>query len=374
MTILHVIPFLWSGAGRVLVHVCTAQRQAGAQVHIATSSTSRGCTDWPAYRRALRRAGVIHHRIDTFDRDPSVFWSSVGAVRALCVRLRPDVVHAHAGVPAVVAALARQDLPWRLPVVAQMYSWGPGRAPWMNAMDLWGFRAADAVVCSARAYRTLLRTAGVAASRLHMVDLGVDLPPAGPVAARPVPPKAGALGFVGRIEPRKRQRELVRLLAALSRHRPDATLDLVGPIADAAYAAALHTDVRALGLTGRVRIHGEVEDVWAALGRLDLFVSLSEDEGQGLAVLEAMAAGVPVAARPVAGIEDFLADDRTGLALPTAATSALATRVHRLLGDATRRARLARRGVTLVRRRYAWPRTMEALGRVYEHAQARAGS
>src|SRR5829696_5328965 len=78
--IVHVTPFLWSGAGGALVRLAEAQRAAGAEVTVVTTGRSRGGSDWPAQRQRLRRAGVAHVRLDFFAREPNVFWPSVDAL------------------------------------------------------------------------------------------------------------------------------------------------------------------------------------------------------------------------------------------------------------------------------------------------------
>ena len=98
--------------------------------------------------------------------------------------------------------------------------------------------------------------------------------------------------------------------------------------------------------------------------RWSLFVSLSADEGQGLAVLEAMALGVPVAARSVAGVEDFLADGHTGWALPDRGIAATASVLKRAL-EAPEAAAITRRARRMVERRYDWSTMVGAFDRLY---------
>ena len=124
--ILHVIPFLWSGAGAAVTRLCESQRLSGP-VTIVTADTVEGKSDWPDYRRRLRRAGVAHHRIDFFHRDAATFWSGIERLAALLRRLRPSVVHAHSGAPTAAAAIARTVAGRRTGLIGQMYSWGPDR-------------------------------------------------------------------------------------------------------------------------------------------------------------------------------------------------------------------------------------------------------
>lgn len=364
--ILHVAPFLWSGAGRVIAALAAAQARR-RHVVVVTASRRGDLADWPAYRRTLREAGVRHLTIDTFQRDPAVLWASAARLADVLRDLRPRVIHAHAGTPTCVSALARDIAALHTPLVAQMYSWGPDRPAWMNTQDLWAFRQADRVVSSAAAYSQLLREGGVSARRLTYIPWGLDLPSLPLRRAAALDERPRVIGFVGRIEPRKQQIALVDAFADVRRRVPDVRLELVGPIADAAYGAELRRTIARHDLDSVVRVTGLVPDVAALVRHWSLFVSLSTDEGQGLAVLEAMALGVPVAARVVAGIEDFLVDGRTGWALPHRGARATAAAVVTAL-DA-RQAGVIRRARTLVERRYDWRAMLARVERLYDAAR-----
>jgi glycogen(starch) synthase len=364
--ILHVIPFLWSGAGGVVTRLCEAQRRHGPVV-IVTTSKAADQSDWPTYRRRLQRAGVTHHTINFFHRGDGQFWSSVTPLAELVRTLKPAVIHAHAGVPCCGAIVARAISGHRCRVIGQMYSWGPNRPEWMNQQDMWGFSQADRVVCSAYAYRDLLVRYGVPSRKLVYLPWGLPLEK---LAWRgdhaPVNTGVGPVfGFVGRIEPRKGQLDLVEAFARLHAKQPAARLELVGPIADAAYAAKIGEAIASHGLEDAVLLTGEVRDVTSYVRRWDVFVSLSADEGQGLAALEAMAIGVPVAARRVAGIVDFLVDGRTGFVVDGSSPRAIAATMRRAAEESTTARAIARRARRLVERRYAWDQTVAAFDRLY---------
>ncbi len=360
LRVLQMAPFLWSGAGRVITALCVSQA-ATNEVMVVTSGSSRGLRDWKPYRRRLAEAGIDHARIDLFDRQPEVFWRGVAILQRLIDTWQPDVVHAHAGVPTCAATLCRGRGGRRLPIVSQVHSWAPGRPPWMNDMDFAGHRLADRVLCTAAAYESHLLAAGVARRRLIRIEWG--LPPLD-VAAVATPLASGRrVGCVGRIEPRKAQLDVVRAFAHVRRALPAATLELVGPTADPAYGQAVGREVSRLGLTDAVTLTGYVRNALARVRRWDLFVSLSRDEGQGIAVLEAMALGVPVAARIVPGIEDYLRPGINGFGLDGSAVSA-GRQIVRALSDG-KRSVIARRAKALVARRYAWARTVARIEAVY---------
>jgi glycosyltransferase involved in cell wall biosynthesis len=364
--VLHVIQFLWSGAGGVLTRLCEAQRRNGP-VAIVTTGRHGDQPDWPAYRARLRRAGVTHHTIDFFHREDGRFWSRVAELTDLVRDLRPAVIHAHAGVPACAAVIARAISGHRARVIGQMYSWGPNRPEWMNQQDMWGFSQADRVIASAHAYSDLLVRYGVPARKLVYLPWGLpleDLPLRNGTPRRATTP---TIGFVGRIEPRKGQLELVDAFVRVRKACPAARLDLVGPVADDQYAARVHATIEKHDLRDVVTVTGDVRDVRPYLRRWDLFVSLSSDEGQGLAVLEAMAIGVPVAARRVAGISDFLVHGRTGFAIDRTSAAGVADAIVSALSSPSRLRTVAQEARRVVERKYSWARTLKAFERLYCH-------
>jgi glycosyltransferase involved in cell wall biosynthesis len=88
-------------------------------------------------------------------------------------------------------------------------------------------------------------------------------------------------------------------------------------------------------------------------------------ESQGLAILEAMAAGVPVAACDVGGVRDVVRPGETGLLAPPADPRALATAILRLLVDDDLSRRLARQAAREVRERYSLDAMLSAYARLY---------
>ena len=366
--VLHVAPFLWSGAGQVITSLCESQSDRHS-LAIVTSGRTRDQRDWPEYRARLRRGGIQHSRINFFHRDAETFWIGVERLRRVIRTWQPDVVHTHAGVPSCAAAVVRQSGA-DFTLVNHVYSWGMGRPAWMTEMDLSGHRQADAVICSADAYERQLLEGGVRRGRLVKVNWG--LAPAsleGALRARTRRPSARRMGLVGRIEPRKGQLELVRGFALAQRVIPAATLDLVGPVADEDYADRIREEIARRGLQRSVRLRGRVRSVPAIVSMWDLCVSLSSDEGQGLAILEAMALGVPVAARPVAGVEDYFRPGLNGVAVQSSRARDVADAIVDALRDRSRLALMSRRAQAQVRRRYSWEHTVHSIERVYERAQ-----
>lgn len=145
---------------------------------------------------------------------------------------------------------------------------------------------------------------------------------------------------VGRLSIQKNQDTLLKALALV----PEAHLAIVG---DGECALALREQTRVLGLTERVHFTGEIpsEAVAACLQSADLFVFPSRWESMGLAVLEAMQAGLPVVASDIPAMHEVLGD--AALLVPAEDARALAQAILRVLQDnelaSILRARVAQR-------------------------------
>ena len=151
--------------------------------------------------------------------------------------------------------------------------------------------------------------------------------------------------FVGRVVPSKAQHELVKVLWAYRRLYDDrARLHLVGGTSSFEYSKALLGFVHDLGLTGAVRLTGEVSDASLAahFGAADVYVSLSAHEGFGVPLVEAMVAGVPVVTRGAGAVADTVAD--AALVLASVDPSYVAAAVHRACTDEHLRAALTGAG------------------------------
>ncbi len=154
-------------------------------------------------------------------------------------------------------------------------------------------------------------------------------------------PDARALLFVGRLEPNKGVRELLALFETLAPRFPDLRLRLVG---DGPERAALERQLTAAGLTGRVEILGAVapEQVEAELRSADLFVFPSHYESWGLALVEAMAVGLPIVASDIAGIRE--ATGEAACLVPVGQPAVWAATTERLIADPAERGRLSAAG------------------------------
>ncbi|WP_426573130.1 glycosyltransferase family 4 protein [Aquihabitans sp. McL0605] len=150
---------------------------------------------------------------------------------------------------------------------------------------------------------------------------------------------------VGRLEAQKDPITMVEALAIARRSAPALRLALVG-------SGALDADVRAttarLGLDGAVDLLGLRDDVPQLLSASDLFALSSRWEGLPRAALEAMRAGLPVAATDTGGIREVVVDGDTGLLVPIGDAAALGAALVALASDPPMASAMAERAAALL--------------------------
>lgn len=155
-----------------------------------------------------------------------------------------------------------------------------------------------------------------------------------------IDPKRPVMLFVGRVAFEKNLAFLLRVIEIARGSHPEILLVIAG---QGPAESRLKRLTRKLGLENNVRFIGyldRVRELPACYCAAEAFVFASDTETQGLVLLEAMAAGVPVISTAVMGTRDILAPERGALVAPQDAAGFAAT-INRLLGDAALRARLA---------------------------------
>jgi colanic acid/amylovoran biosynthesis glycosyltransferase len=193
-------------------------------------------------------------------------------------------------------------------------------------------------------------------ARVEVVHCGVDV---GRYAWRGLDGRAcDRVVCVASLFPKKGHSDLVDALALLAEHRPGLKLELIGdgPERDRILARA-----RQLGVGGRVSAPGacSADEVRAALTDARAFalpairLPSGRMEGIPVALMEAMAAGVPVVATRLSGIPELVQDGVTGLLVEPHDPASLAAALERLLADDALAAELARNARALVERSFS---------------------
>ena len=180
-----------------------------------------------------------------------------------------------------------------------------------------------------------------------------------PQVAALVPPQfAPALVMIGRLIREKNVGIAVDVLARLHEHHPTAGLVVAG---DGPLRGELEERVRRVGMGDWVRFLGFVENAGGLLSRCDCFLLPSSTEGMPIALLEAMAAGVPIVASGVGGIPAAVRDGAEALLVPPGDGERLFGAVSAVLGNQTLRAALG----AGARQRFASEFTAELMANRY---------
>ena len=136
------------------------------------------------------------------------------------------------------------------------------------------------------------------------------------------------------------------------------------------YRKSLESLIAELGVNGIVSMEGWRDDVSALLSSLTLFVSAARSEPFGLAIVEAMAAGLPIVAATSEGASEILQDGFTGKLVPVGDPEALARAIAVLIDDPLERSRLGRNAQAVARERYSLKRMASDTERVYREVAA----
>ncbi len=175
------------------------------------------------------------------------------------------------------------------------------------------------------------------------------------------------VGTIGELAPIKDQETFLRAAAIVSARRNDVDFTIAGEDKSSAgeNRRLLERLIGELGLTERVRIVGWADDVAELLRTFEVFVSSSRSESFGIAIVEAMAGGVPVVATMTAGAREIIHADKTGMLVPIGDAEALAKAIGELLDDPKTRAHLASNALCMVSERFSLDRMIGSTEQVY---------
>ncbi len=173
-------------------------------------------------------------------------------------------------------------------------------------------RQADAIVAISKAIETELRHAGYDGPEIVALPNGVPVPES-PWQRRDDWRAAPHALFVGRLAPEKGLDVLIDAWPIVRRTHPQARLSLIG---EGPERPRLQAQIDRLGLREAIELPGATTDATAALRQADLFVLPSREEGMSIALLEAMALGVPLVASSIPGNRKLIADFKHGRLAP----------------------------------------------------------
>ena len=284
-------------------------------------------------------------------------------------RRRVDLLHVNSYVPGNYARLAAALM--QVPIVIDhWHGFTRFNAKRRLICRLLG-RFTDLSLAVSRGVRDyLVSQGGLDPAKVRVVANGVDVAAIdsarpGPLVRRELglPESSPVIGLVGRLDHwGKGHKELFEAMAILKeRHPVHALIVGGGRRIDEIKALAA-----SLGLAGEVHFLGTRRDVPDLLNAMDIFVLPSYSEGVSLALLEAMAAGLPVIATSVGGTPEVVMDGENGLLIPPRDAEALAGALERLLGAPDFTKKLGQNARKHVREHYSLDRLGREINEIYE--------
>jgi len=284
-----------------------------------------------------------------------------------------DIVHSHDMYSNVFAA------PWarlarRCVVISSRRWWHTLPNARLRMGNTVAFRMSHCVLANSAAVASSVRsTDRVPPLRIAVVANFADEQAFEPTSARAItelraelgiPAGALAIGIVARLVEVKDHASLLTAIATLRTRHPSVRLVLIG---DGPCQEPLRAQATRLGIADAVTFAGERVGHTNNIHQLfDVSVLCSLSEGFPNALVEAMAAGVPVVATAVGGNVDAVVDGVTGFLVPSRSPAQLASALAQLAEDRALRQRMGAAGRERARREFSEERVLASLESLYE--------
>jgi len=296
------------------------------------------------YEADLQTAGVP---VTHVGKRGKLDWAAYGRLRSALKEIQPSLVHTWLFAANCYGRWAAHRLGIH-PLIASercVDQWKSFRHLWI---DRFLARLTDAIVVNSPGVRDFYIGQGIDPAKFVVIPNAV-IPAADPPgtigreeACRRlgVPPHSRIIMAVGRLWPQKRHKDLIWVGQTLARAIDHVVLVIIG---DGPQRDTLRRHRDGIADPSRVLLVGERTDVPQLLPHAELFWNASSFEGQSNAILEAMAAGVPVVATDIPGTRDLVVHEQTGFLFPVGDVGMLSKFSHRLLTDANLRREMGER-------------------------------
>ena len=234
-----------------------------------------------------------------------------------------------------------------------------------------GLRQSHALVVPSKRLEAIGRNVwGQPPERLRRIPNGIDTER---FAKKPNPKALRAIKregeqWVGTLAGFRPVKQLDELVCAFAKLPENWQLVLVG---EGPERDAIANVADSLGISHRVLMPGAVKDPSEVIGLFDIFALSSASEQFPLSVVEAMAAGLPVAAPDVGDIRDMVSAENQDFIAPAGDTPALGSMLERLAKDADLRAKIGKSNQVKAREKFDEAAMIEAYRRLYSDALGR---
>ncbi len=306
-------------------------------------------TTGPLTKLAVKE-GIRCETVPTLTR-PISPWNDLRSLLRLWRLMRSekfDIVHTHSSKTGVLGRLAARCAGTE--VIAHTvhgFAFPAEKSRWKRKLYAWmeyvGGKCCDVVICLNSNDLRIAENLGISRRKLKLLPNGVDLSLFAPISSSQrdalrarlnLPSDQPIAVMVGRLWPQKAPLTFVRAAIDLVAKHDEAHFVLVG---DGELRPEVEAAIDEAGAGDRIHLLGWRDDVAELLPAFDVFVLPSLWEGMPLAILEALACGLPAIVSDIPGNRDLVNDREDGLTFPTGDVKALAEHLQTLLFDNCRR-------------------------------------
>ncbi len=355
--------------GGVAVYTVTlaeALKKKGIRVYVASAGGE--------LEGSLAKNGITHLPVSVktkFEFHPKLFFTLLKLNRFI-KQEKIDVIHAQTRVTQVLAYLLSKLSP--VSYISTCHGFFRGKRISRRLFRAWGNHV---IAISDAVKRHLTKDLGIDEKNVFLIYNGVDTGAFSPAGTEEDEKKSlkiklgfersPVIGSVSRLSPVKGLKYLLLAMKDILREMPESKLLLVGEGPSKAYLMQL---AEKLGIEANVFFAMNTTRTQRFLSIIDVFVFYSLEEGLGLSLLEALAAGKPCVASDVGGVSSVVENGVTGILVPPKDKRALKAAIMRVLGDTRLGVSLAKNGRALVKEKFSLDGMADKVIKIYKTARS----
>lgn len=347
------------GISQYILTLGRALKQRGHSVFVVSSGGN--------LEPSLEDAGIVHRTMNIKTKSelsPKIYFAAA-ELRRFIKEHSIDIVHAHTRITQVMGSVISRAT--GTPYISTCHGFFKPRFS-RRLFPCWG----EAVIAISDAVRLhLIQDFHVPESNVFLVPNGIDTGEFASVSEEEKRSRRAGLGFsdepligiIARLSDVKGHDTLIRAFNDVVQAVPKARLLIVG---EGKEEAVLKKMAKDFNLTEQIKFYPVVNKTAEILSLLDIFVMPSLQEGLGLAVMEAQAAGLPVVASRVGGIPSLIEDGKTGILVPAGSPDDLAKAIKAMLNDPARAREMGQQARQFVSEKFSVGKMADATLDVYE--------
>ena len=356
-----------TGPARNLIEFVPLARSAGIETVVATFLRKESANFFTERLESLSIPLFPISEESPFD------LSTIQKLKRLVAKVQPDLIQTHAVKSHFLVRLS--GIPNSIPWIAfhHGYTSTTWRTDLYNELDRWSLRAATQMVTVSHASLGQLRTKGVPPERVKVIHnavptgYGIEMGDSSQIdvlrSTLGIPVGQKVILSVGRLS---REKDQVSLVEAISELRGSFSPYLV-ILGEGPEHKTILEKTRLLGLTDKVILTGQQDDIGPFYSLADVVVISSRSEGSPNVLLEALAAGVPLVATSVGGIPEMVRDGEHALLVPHGDPKQMANSIARIFAETDVARSLVENGRKLVQTRFSPAERVRTLAGMYRH-------